>query len=350
MRKIRTAIASYGMSGSVFHAPLLEAHVGFELAGILERNSDRSASTYPGARIFRDYDELLADRSIELVVVNTPDDLHHDMCLEALEAGKHAVVEKPFTLTAARADHLIAVASNKRLMLSVFQNRRWDSDFLTIRKIVSEGLLGRLVSYEARFERFRNYIQKDTWKEKKENGTGTLYNLGSHLIDQALVLFGLPGSVTADVRSQRDDSKVDDAFSLWLEYPGVKVSLHASYLVRQPGPRYQLHGTEGSYLKEGTDPQEEALKDGKIPGSPGWGEEEPDAWGLLDTISKGLHYRGRIGSIPGNYLAYYDDIHRALTRNKIPAVTAEQARDVIRVIEGAYTSSLRKSAVPLWSR
>lgn len=349
MKKIRTAIASYGMSGSVFHAPLLDAHEGFELAGILERNSDRSAERHSGARIFRNYEEMLADRSIELVVVNTPDNLHYDMCLKALEAGKHAIVEKPFTQTAEQAENLIAEAGKKGLMLGVFHNRRWDNDFLTIRKIISEGLLGRLVSYEARFERFRNFIQEGTWKEKKESGTGTLYNLGSHLIDQALVLFGMPVSVTADVRSQRDGSNVDDAFSIRLEYPEVRVSLHASYLVRQPGPRFQLHGTEGSYLKDGPDPQEEALKNGKIPGGPGWGEEDAGAWGLLDTNVGGLHYRGRIESIPGNYTAYYDDIHRALTRDKEPVVTAQQALNVIRVIEAAYASSKQKAAVSLQS-
>ncbi len=347
MRKIRTGIASFGMSGWVFHAPLLHVHQGFDIALILERTSNRSHERYPYARIVRTYDEMLADPEIELVIVNTPDNLHYEMCLQALEAGKHVVVEKPLTQTSQQADELIVIAKKKGLLISVFQNRRWDSDFLTIRKVIDGKMLGRLVEYEAHFDRFRNYVQENTWKELAKTGTGTIYNLGPHLIDQALVLFGLPASVTADIRRQRSGSKIDDAFTLWLNYPKVKVTLKAGYLVRLPGPRYLLHGTEGSFLKGGIDPQEEQLKAGILPGGPGWGEECEENYGSLDTTINGLHYQGKIESLPGNYLAYYDTVHRALTEGGAPAVTAQQGRDVIRIIDAALASSEKQKAVEL---
>ena len=347
MKTIRTGIASFGMSGWVFHAPLLHVHQGFDIACILERSSNRSTERYPYVQIVRSYDEMLTDPEIELVVVNTPDHLHYEMCLQALEAGKHVVVEKPFTQTSQQADILVGKAREKGLVLSVFQNRRWDSDFLTIRKIIDEKMLGRLVEYEAHFDRFRNYIQENTWKELADMGTGTIYNLGPHLIDQALVLFGLPVSVTADIRRQRSGSQVDDAFTLWLNYPEVKVTLKAGYLVRLPGPRYLLHGTEGSFLKAGMDLQEEHLKAGILPGSPGWGEEAEEDWGTLDTNINGLHFQGKLESVAGNYLAYYDSVYRSLTEGVVPDVTAQQGRDVIRIIEASLESSRKQKAVSL---
>jgi scyllo-inositol 2-dehydrogenase (NADP+) len=347
VKKIRTGIASYGMSGLVFHAPLLHVHRGFDMAVILERTTSRSSERFPYVRIVRSYDEMVGDPELDLIVVNTPDHLHYEMCRKALEAGKHVVVEKPFTQESRQADDLIRTAQKKGLLLSVFQNRRWDSDFLTIRKIIDERLLGRLVEYEAHFDRFRNYIQQHTWKELAESGTGILHNLGPHLIDQALVLFGMPASVTADIRRQRTGSQVDDAFTLWLYYHEVKVTLKAGYLVRLPGPRYLLHGTEGSFLKWGTDPQEEQLKAGILPGGPDWGRESEEHWGVLDTTVKGLDYREKMESLPGNYLAYYDTIYRALTSGQPPGVTATEGRDVIRIIEAALKSDQERKAILL---
>lgn len=338
MKLIRTGIASYGMSGRVFHAPLLHVHPGFEIRYILERNSNHSVVRYPYVRIVRTYEEMLADRDIDLIIVNTPDHLHADMAGMALEAGKHVVVEKPFTLTVGEADKLIRKASDMQLMLSVFHNRRWDGDFLTVQKIIEGNALGRLVEFEAHFDRFRNYIQADTWKESAASGTGTLFNLGSHLIDQALVLFGMPGSVTADIQKQRTGSEVDDAFTLWLHYNGLRVTLKAGYLIRQAGPKYMLYGTDGSFIKPGTDPQEDQLKAGILPGGPDWGRDPDDNRGILNTDVKGVPFVGRIETVPGNYLAYYDSIHRAITNGQKPAVTGEQARDVIRIIEAAFRS------------
>ena len=337
MKKIGVGLASYGMSGEVFHAPLLSVHPGFEIISILERRQSRSRDKYPDVAIVRDYLDLLGDGRIDLVVVNTPDRFHFAMAREALDAGKDVVVEKPFVLDSREGTALINLAAERGCLLTVFQNRRWDGDFMTIRQILDQGLLGRLVEYEAHFDRYRNFIQENTWKEDPASGTGTLYNLGSHLVDQALVLFGQPEHVMADIRRQRTGGKVDDAFTLWLGYPDVKVTLKASYLVREPGPRFLLHGTEGSFLKHGIDPQEEALKNGLLPDTPGWGTEPPSEWGRLNT-GIGPH-NGPYETLPGNYGAFYENIYQVLTGNADPAVTARQANRVVRVIEAALESS-----------
>ena len=344
MKKIGVGLASYGMSGEVFHAPLLSVHPGFEILSIMERTQNRSRERYPEVNIVRDYPSLLKEDDISLVVVNTPDRYHYAMAREALEAGKHVILEKPFVLDSGDGEELIDIAAEANRLLSVFQNRRWDGDFLTIREIVDKGLLGRLVEYEAHFDRFRNFIQQNTWKEDPASGTGTLFNLGSHLIDQALVLFGEPEHINADIRILRTGGRVDDAFTLWLGYPDVKVTLKASYLVREPGPRYILHGTEGSFLKHGIDPQEAALKLGKLPEGRDWGKEPAAEWGRLNT-DIGPH-DGPYRTLPGNYGAYYEDIYKALTGGTEPAVTARQANNVVRVIEAAMESNQSGHRIP----
>jgi len=337
MQIFGVGLASYGMSGMVFHAPLLSVNPGFKIISILERKRNLSRERYPGIKIVRNYSELLSDDSIELVIVNTPDRFHFQMAREALQAGKHVVLEKPFLLDSREGDELIRIAEDQKRLLSVFQNRRWDGDFLTVKEILHKGLLGRLVEYEAHFDRYRNFIQQHTWKEDPASGTGTLFNLGSHLIDQALVLFGKPEYVLADIRIQRTGGKIDDAFTLWLGYPDVKVTIKASYLVREPGPRYLLHGTEGSFLKYGIDPQEEALKKGELPGGPDWGMEQREEWGRLNTVI-GPH-NGPYETLPGNYPAYYENIYQALTGKADLEVTAAQANQVVRVIEAARESN-----------
>lgn len=343
MKTINVALASYGMSGEIFHAPLLSAHKGFHVISILERTKNRSHDRYSAANIVRSYEEILENDKVDLVIVNTPDRYHYEMASDAIKANKHVIVEKPFTLTVKEADDLILKAGKTGRILSVFHNRRWDGDFMTIKKIIDEGLLGRLVEYEAHFDRYRNYLQKESWKEQISSQSGTIYNLGSHLIDQALVLFGLPEAVFADIRALRTGAEVDDAFTLLLRYPEIKVSLKVSYLVREPGPKFSLHGTDGSFLKWGADPQEDDLKSGKQPGTPGWGKESEDFWGILNTEITGTIYKGKYETLPGNYLAYYEDIYNAIINHHEPSVTAEQGRDVIRVIEAAKESNkLRK--------
>lgn len=343
--KIKTALLSYGMSGEVFHAPLLEAHPEFEIAAVWQRDTRKPAKhSYP---IVGAYQDILGDPSIELVIVNTPNETHYSYAAEALKAGKHVIVEKPFTVTTKEGDDLIALAAKEGKMLSAFQNRRWDADFLTVRKVLAERLLGKLVECEIHYDRYRNYIEANTWKELAKPGTGILYNLGSHLIDQALVLFGMPRYLDARIGTQRPGGEVDDFFDIRLEYDGFYVILKSSYLVREQGPRFILHGTEGSFLKSGIDPQEQELKDKRTPGTAEWGVESKEWWGKLNTTLDGKPFEGPYESIPGNYLRYYDNIHEVLRHGKALAVTAAQARDVIRLIEASQESSRTRCAIKI---
>ena len=345
MEFIRAALCSYGMSGVVFHGPLLETHPGFKITKILERTKRESEGKHAGSCIVRHYSEILDDPDVELVIVNTPDHLHYEMASLALQSGKHVVVEKPFTLRSEDAGKLISLAEKKGVLLTVFQNRRWDGDFLTVKEIIGSGKLGRLVDFESHFDRYRTQIQ-DSWKDQS-TGTGTLYNLGSHLIDQALVLFGMPERIYCDSRMLRDGARTDDSFDLLLHYPGFKCMLRSSYLVREPGPRFILHGTEGSYLKWGIDPQEEDMKAGKIPGAAGWGEEPESGWGTINTLHKGLRQVGRVPTLPGNYLVFYDSLHAAITRNEPLPVRPSEALNVVRIIEAAYESSHSAKVISL---
>jgi scyllo-inositol 2-dehydrogenase (NADP+) len=335
---LNVGLASYGMSGQIFHAPFITTTEGFRLSTVLERSSEKARAHYPKVKIVRSFEDLLQDDELDLVVVNTPNALHYEMALKALEAGKHVVVEKPFTGTAAEAYALDALAKEKGKLLSVYHNRRWDGDFMTVRKLLDQQLLGTLVEYEAHFDRFRNFIKPQSWKEEPGAATGLLYDLGSHMVDQALVLFGKPKAVWADISTLRPQGKIDDYYCIHLEYERLKVTLKSSYLVREQGPRYTLHGTEGSFLKWGTDLQEAALNRGGKPGTLGWGEEAQELWGKLNTQLNDLHFQGKIKTLPGNYGAYYQNIYRAIKGMEPLEVTAVQAAQVIEVLEAAWQS------------
>lgn len=346
-KKIKTGLCSYGMSGLVFHGPLLRIHPGFEVTHVLERTKNHSAALYGREVIVRDFNDLISDRALDLIVVNTPDHTHYEMAKAALNAGKHVVVEKPFVQEAAQAEELIALAKQKGLVLTIFQNRRWDSDFLTVRRVIDNGFLGRLVEFESHYDRYRNFIQPGTWKESAENGAGIVYNLGSHLIDQALCLFGKPAGVYADLRIVRTDGEVQDFFDIDLIYPDVKVKLKSSYLVRESGPRFMLHGTEGSFLKWGLDPQEDELKKGILPNAPGWGAEPEAEWGLLNTTLGGLHLKGRVETVPGNYPAFYANLYDVLTAGADLAVKPGEALLAMQVIGAVFESAEKGGNISL---
>ena len=346
-KTIQTALASFGMSGLVFHGPSLKANPGFQISKILERSKNLSAADYPKATIVRDFEEILADPSIELVIVNTPDYLHYDMCKQALAAGKHVVVEKPFTQTVEQANELIALAKEKDLVLTVYQNRRWDGDFLTVKKLLEDKALGRLVEFESHFDRYRNFIQPDTWKEEGIDRVGVLYNLGSHMVDQVLNLFGMPKSVTAHLATLRTNGRVPDYYDIRLQYDGFAALLKSSYLVREPGPRYSLHGTLGSFQKWGIDLQEEALKAGKLPGRADWGKEPQDAWGLLHTEKDGQVIREHIETIPGNYPMFYENLYEAIVNGADLLVKPEESRDCLQVLEACLLSDREQRTILL---
>jgi predicted dehydrogenase len=347
--EIRVGLVGYGMSGRVFHAPVIGAVPGMTLTKVVERRTGESPKRYPWVDVVRDAADLCDVAEIDLVVVATPNDSHFDLARRALLAGKHVVVDKPFTATSAEARELTTLAHERGRVLSVFQNRRWDGDFLTVRKLLVGGFVGRPVEFESHFDRFRSHLKPGAWRESAGEGNGILYDLGSHLVDQAVVLFGLPAAVTADVRAQRDGARVDDSFELILHYVWLKVTLRATMLARLPGPRFVLHGTRGSFVKYGLDPQEDALKAGRTPDEAGWGTEPRELWGKLDTELDKLHVEGRVETLPGRYQAYYRNVRDAILGRSELAVTAEEAADTIRILELARQSQAEGRRVPFTS-
>ena len=345
MKQLHTAFVGYGPGGRIYNAPILSSVPGFKVSKILTstpENIKAATSDFPEAEVVKDISEILEDPSIQLVILVLPNHLHYSFGKQVLEAKKHLLIEKPFTTHVREANELINLAHQNNLILSVNHNRRWDSDFRTVKKIVENNLLGRVVEYEAHFDRFRNEI-KPGWKEEKElPGNGTLYDLGSHLIDQALHLFGLPKEVFADIRIQRDHAKVPDSFELLLFYPQLKVTLKAGTLIKEKGPTYSIHGTKGSFVKYGADVQEEALKNGKNPqNSSDWGREPQEIWGKLNTVSKEELYE----SEAGDYRVVYQNLYNAITSGAALEVKPEQARDVIRIIEAAQQSQDERRVV-----
>lgn len=343
--EIGVGLVGYGMAARVFHAPVITAVAGLALRKVVERRGEQSRARYPWVGVVRDVDELLRDEGVQLVVVATPNASHFDVARRALLADKNVVVEKPFTITSDEARQLTDLAARRNRIISVHHNRRWDGDFLTVRRMLAGNLLGRLVEYESHYDRFRNQPRPGAWREEETEGSGILYDLGSHLIDQAHVLFGLPLSITADVRRQREFAKTDDNFELRLDYADLKVTLKAGMLVREPRPRFRLHGTEGSFVKHGVDPQEEALKRGLTPSEPNWGEEPKERWGTLDTQAGGLRTVGLVETLAGRYQDFYRNVAAALNGRAKLAVTPEEAGNVIRVIELALQSSREKRTV-----
>lgn len=347
MRKINTALCSFGMSGKVFHAPFIEQHPGLELYAVWERSKKTVRDLYPNVRSYDTYEALLADAAVELVVVNTPTYTHYDFARAALQAGKHVIVEKAFTVTVAQAEELVALARERNLKLSVYQNRRWDSDFKTVRKIVEEGHLGPIVEAEIHYDRYNLQLSPKAHKETPGPGAGVLHDLGPHIIDQALQLFGMPEALFADIRSLRPSSKVSDYIDILLFYPALRVRLKSSYFVKEPLPAFILHGHKGSFLKHRADVQETALQNGLKPGSPDWGREPVWAQGLLHTAGKEGDQREAIDTLPGNYMAYYEGIYEALTANKPLPVTAEEGLSIMRVIETAINSDVERKVLDI---
>ena len=346
MNPIKTALCSFGMSGWVFHAPFLQVHPGFDLYAVWERSKKLAQEKYPNVKSYDTLDELLKDEAIELVVVNTPNYTHYDYAKQALQAGKHVVVEKPFTVNSKEGKELIQLAKKKKKKLSVYQNRRYDSDYKAIKNVIQENLLGNVIEAEFHFDRYKEEVSPKLHKEVPGPGTGSLYDLGSHLIDQALQLFGDPIEIFADIQIMRPVSKVDDYFEVVLYYPGMRVRLKSSYQVREPLPGYVIHGSKGSFIKPKTDVQEAMLQAGKVPGQPDWGTESETEKGLLHTEIDGKVIREYVPSLKGNYLEYYEGIYKAIRNNEPLPVSAEDGLKVVRVIETAYDSNSKKKVMP----
>lgn len=344
---IKVGLAGYGMAARVMHLPFLTTSPYYKIAAILERHQQYSQEKYPSARLVRTIDELVNDPDIDLIVITSPNETHFPYAQQALLAGKHVVVEKPFTISTEQARQLIELSRTTGKILSVYQNRRYVNHFLTIQKILREELLGTVVEFEARYDRYRPGPKPNAWREEDRPGSGIFYDLGAHLLDQALCLFGFPKTITADLRRQRSHAKATDYFDCRLDYGLLRVTLKGGMLVREPGPRYVIHGTSGSYIKFDDDPQEALLKEGVLPTIPNWGEEPPEKWGLLHTEINGEVIRELYPSLPGNYGGYYENLARTLLDGAPLRERPEQSYNTIRLIEQAIESSLQRRTIEL---
>ncbi len=344
---VRVGVIGFGLAGQAFHAPVIRGVRGMDVACILERRGTKAREKYPDVRVARTLDELLEDREIRLCVVATPNDSHYEYARACLLAGRDVVVDKPFAPTLKEAEELVRLAADRGRLITVYQDRRWDGDFQTLKKIVASGKLGTVVEFEARFDRFRPEPKANAWRERADQpGAGVLFDLGPHVIDQALVLFGEPRAITASAFCQRETSKVDDAFDVCLEYPGVRAMARARILAFAPGPHLLVHGTKGSFVKHGMDPQEARLRGENIPQGfdwgADWGEEAEEWWGTLSVAGEPSV---KVKTERGDYRGFYENVRDAIEKKAPLEVTPEQALRTMRAVMLAHKSSRERRTV-----
>ena len=349
MKIINVGLLGYGMSGQVFHAPIINCISGFNIKSIRTTNpfwSKKAIDRYPKVEIVTKSDIIIEDPKIDLIIIVTPNEFHYSLARKGLLAGKHVVVDKPFTVTSAEASDLIQLAKSKNLLLSVYHNRRFVSDFLAVKKIINSKRLGKIVEVIMNFDRFRNSFNGN-WRENLVPGSGILYDLGSHLIDQSMVFFGIPEFITADLRNQRG-GKAIDYFDLRLDYPGLKVNLKSSMLVKIPGPVFKLNGMNGTFEKFGLDIQEGDLAAGLTPDSKeNWGQEPIEHSGKLSLLVSEQDITETMVSPPGNFGKYYQNIYDALINNEPLLVDPKDAMYTIKIIEIAEESANKKCTLPM---
>jgi len=342
---IRVGLVGFGLGGRVLHAPVISSVDGLELAAVVERSTDMAAVRYPGIAVYRTLAALLADASLGLVVLTTPSGTHFELAREILAAGKNLVVDKPMCVTSTQVAELIKLAHEKHVLLAPYHNRRFDSDFRTVQKLVSDGTLGRLVGFDATMDRWRPGATRARWKDDAAQGGGLLYDLGSHVTYLALILFGLPEAVSAEVGRERDGDGADDAFTLRLRYPGLAVTLAANNLAAEPKPRFYLRGNRGSYSKHGVDPQEAAL--GRITriNDPDWGREPEDEWGALTLDVDGKLVTTHLEPMAGDYRLFYAGVRDALLGTGPAPVEAIEGWRTIRLLEYAQQSARERREI-----
>ena len=347
MSIINAALLSFGMSGRVFHAPFVELHPGFKLVGCWERSGKVIRQHYPSVTSYDTLDEPLADESIDLVVVNTPTLTHYDFARQALKCRKHVVVEKAFAGNADEAMELRDLAKESGLKLSVFQNRRWDSDFLSVRKVLQDGVLGDIVEANLAFSRFDPQLSPKVHKEEPSSGSGIVKDLGPHVIDQALMLFGMPDGVFADIGITRQHSKVDDYFDISLLYEDKRVHAKGGYFYKRPVPEYTLFGKQGCFLKRRADVQEEQLDEGLTPADTDYGMEPDGCEGRLYVGDAGPDEPQLIRSPPGNYMEFYEGVYQSVTGGLPEPVSANDGVRVMQIIDAAFRSHREGAVVQL---
>ncbi|MCH4888216.1 oxidoreductase [Acidaminobacter sp. JC074] len=330
--KINVGIIGYGLSGHIFHGMILKEMDKFCIKKIYTRskkNTETAIKSHPDVEIVSDVNLIFEDPSIDVVVVCTPNTSHFDLASKALLNKKHVVIEKPFTVTTHDALRLMDLEHDSKKSIAVYHNRRFDGDYLTLKSLINEDKVGRIVEFESHFDRFRNTFKKQAWREQDLPGSGILYDLGSHLIDQALDLFGLPQEVYADISNQRR-GQTDDAFEVILYYSELKVTLKAGMLVNADIPRFMVHGTEGSYTKYGLDSQEGQLRDGMATSHPDYGK---NTTGLLKTTTE-----TEVQNENGDYRAFYDNLYDHIINNQPLVISSKDGFNVMRIIEAAYHS------------
>ena len=344
---IDVGLIGFGLAGRAFHAPIIHAVPGLRLAAILQRHGSSSAEAYPQARIVRTLEDLLSIDSIRLIAIATPNTSHFPLAKQCLERGRDLVVDKPFALNVAEARELIALAEKLGRLITVYHDRRFDGDFQTVRDLIASGELGRVVRFESHYDRFRPQLRPGAWREQPGPGSGILFDLGPHLIDQALHLFGVPEAISADVRLEREVSLADDSFDLLLRYPkGMRASLHSTMLGAASRARFVIYGTRGSFIKFGMDPQEAPLRAGQLPRGENWGLEPRENWGTL-TLSDGSTAKQRvIPTARGDYRNFYENVRDAMLGIAPLAVTPLDALRVMQVLELARRSSDERRTLP----
>lgn len=344
---VRVGLIGFGMAGQAFHAPVIRGVPGMELACILERRGTRAQERYPNVRVARALDELLNDKEIQLCVVATPNDSHFEYARACLLAGRHVVVDKPFAPTLTQSDELVRLAAEHDRLITVYQDRRWDGDFGTVKNLIGSGKLGKIVEYECRYDRFRPQPKANAWRERADQpAAGVLFDLGPHVIDQALVLFGEPKNITASAFCQRETSEVDDSFDVCMDYPGLRAMGRARILAFAPGPHFLIHGTNGSFVKYGMDPQEALLRaenppDGTDWGAD-WGEDPAELWGTLSLVGQ---QAVKIKTERGDYRGFYANVRDAIEKKSKLDVTPQQALRTMRGVMLAHKSSRERRTV-----
>lgn len=338
---INVGLVGFGFAGRVFHAPMISSVAGLNLRAIVQRRGDDASSLYSNATQVRSVEELLAIPEIQLVVIATPNTSHYSLAKQCLIAGKDVVVDKPFTTTYAEATELVDLARQRGRLLTVYQNRRFDGDFRTISDLLAKNRLGRIVLFESHFDRYRLELRPDAWRERPEAGSGIFFDLGVHLLDQALLLFGPPEAITADIRIERRGGQVDDAFDVLLHYSQMRALLRASMIALAPDLRFLVRGETAAYVKHGIDPQEEVLKRGEVPGADSWGKEKQQSWGLLQSLDGSE----RVETEPGDYRLFYQNVRDAILGKSEITITHEQMLNVMHGVELARRSSEERRTV-----
>jgi len=344
---IAVGLVGFGLAGQAFHAPVISRVPGLHLAAIVQRTGELAAQAHPDARILRSFDELLALPKIRLIVIATPNHTHYDFARRALLAGRDVLVDKPFATTVPEARELVQLARTTKRILTVYQNRRYDGDFAALREIVAAGTLGRIVNFETHYDRYRPNLKTAVWREQLGPGNGIWFDIGPHLVDHAMVLFGEPESLTADIRVVRDHAVADDCFDVVLHYPNrLRATLSSSILAAATRPRFILQGTQGAFVKQSFDPQEISLRFDRLPAEGPWGAEPEENWGVLTTPSGDAFKTRRIPGASCDYRNFYENLRDALLGRAELAVGPEWALNVMQVLELARESSARGCTVP----